>query len=84
MNPILREFEKAQMRTDIPDFTPGDTVRVHVRIKEGDKARIQGFEESPVFFAQDGLFEEIGTVAQGLGQGHASPPARDLRMMAGE
>ena len=31
-------------RTDIPDFKPGDTVRVHVRIKEGDKERLQAFE----------------------------------------
>jgi len=32
------------MRTDIPAFRPGDTVRVHVKIKEGDKYRIQIFE----------------------------------------
>ena len=31
-------------RTDLPDFKPGDTVRVHVRIKEGDKERLQAFE----------------------------------------
>ncbi|HUI84097.1 MAG TPA: 50S ribosomal protein L19 [Candidatus Binatia bacterium] len=31
-------------RTDLPDFKPGDTVRVHVRIKEGDKERVQAFE----------------------------------------
>ena len=31
-------------RTDIPDFKPGDTVRVHVKIKEGDKERLQAFE----------------------------------------
>jgi large subunit ribosomal protein L19 len=32
------------MRTDIPQFKPGDTVKVHVRIKEGDKERIQVFQ----------------------------------------
>ncbi len=31
-------------RTDLPDFKPGDTIRVHVKIKEGDKERLQAFE----------------------------------------
>ncbi len=35
---------REQMRTDIPDFRAGDTVKVHVRIKEGDKERIQVFQ----------------------------------------
>lgn len=43
MNPIDR-IEAEQLRTDIPEFRPGDTVRVHVRIVEGDKERIQAFE----------------------------------------
>jgi large subunit ribosomal protein L19 len=41
---LLRAVENSQMRTDIPSFRPGDTVRVHVKIKEGDKYRIQVFE----------------------------------------
>ncbi len=40
----LREIEKEQMRDDIPDFGPGDTVRVHVKVREGEKERIQVFE----------------------------------------
>jgi large subunit ribosomal protein L19 len=36
----LRELEKEQMRTDRPDFGPGDTVRVHVKVREGEKERI--------------------------------------------
>lgn len=36
--------EKAMLRKDFPDFGPGDTVRVHVKIKEGEKERIQAFE----------------------------------------
>ena len=40
----IQELEKKALRTDHPDFRPGDTVRVHVRIKEGDKERIQVFE----------------------------------------
>ena len=40
----LRELEKEQMRDNIPDFGPGDTVRVHVKVREGEKERIQVFE----------------------------------------
>jgi large subunit ribosomal protein L19 len=40
----LDMVEKQQIRTDIPAFKPGDTVKVHVKIKEGDKERIQIFE----------------------------------------
>ena len=40
----IQELEQAALRTDHPDFRPGDTVRVHVRITEGDKERIQVFE----------------------------------------
>jgi len=41
---ILEMMEKEQMRADIPDFGPGDTVRVHARIREGEKERVQVFE----------------------------------------
>src|SRR5215468_8966457 len=43
MNPIDR-IEAEQLRKDVPPFKPGDTVRVHVRVVEGDKERIQVFE----------------------------------------
>jgi large subunit ribosomal protein L19 len=41
---IIAMLEREQMRGDLPDFRPGDTVRVHVRIIEGQKQRIQAFE----------------------------------------
>jgi large subunit ribosomal protein L19 len=41
---VLEMLEKEQMRTDVSDFRPGDTVRVHARIKEGEKERIQVFQ----------------------------------------
>lgn len=41
---LLEQVEKEHVRTDLPDFRPGDTVRVHVKIKEGEKERIQVFE----------------------------------------
>ena len=40
---IIENLEREQMRLDIPDFKPGDTIKVHTRIKEGDKERIQVF-----------------------------------------
>lgn len=41
---VIETIEKEQMRVDIPDFRPGDTIKVHVRIKEGDKERVQTFQ----------------------------------------
>jgi large subunit ribosomal protein L19 len=41
---IIEQIDKESMRIDIPQFKAGDTVRVHVRIKEGEKERIQVFE----------------------------------------
>ena len=43
MNPIISELDKASIREDAPDFRPGDSVRVHVRVVEGNKSRIQVF-----------------------------------------
>lgn len=46
MKPILRSVQDSQLRKDLPEFRPGDTIRVNVRLKEGegDKERIQPFE----------------------------------------
>jgi len=41
---VIENLEREQMRMDIPDFKPGDTVKVHARIKEGEKERIQVFQ----------------------------------------
>src|SRR3989454_6895441 len=43
-SPIIQRLLAKVQRTDIPAFTSGDTVRVHVKIKEGDKERLQAFE----------------------------------------
>ena len=40
----IEEIEAAQLRENIPDFSPGDTVRVHVRVVEGNRERVQLFE----------------------------------------
>jgi large subunit ribosomal protein L19 len=41
---ILNEIENEQLRDGLPSFDPGDTVRVNVRVREGEKERIQAFE----------------------------------------
>ena len=41
---LLQSVQNTQLRTELPPFRPGDTVRVYVKIKEGDKYRIQVFE----------------------------------------
>lgn len=43
-NSIIEKVEQAQMKANVPDFSPGDTVVVQVRIKEGDRERLQAFE----------------------------------------
>ena len=40
----IQQIEREQMRIDHPDFGPGDTVKVHVKIKEGEKERVQIFQ----------------------------------------
>ncbi|MDB4516836.1 50S ribosomal protein L19 [Crocinitomicaceae bacterium] len=44
MNPIINKIDQEQMRFDHPEFRPGDTVKVHIRIIEGSKERIQIFQ----------------------------------------
>lgn len=44
MNPIINKIDQEQMRFDHPQFRPGDTVKVHIRIIEGSKERIQVFQ----------------------------------------
>src|SRR5256712_10025116 len=43
-NLIIEKLLAKSKRTDLPDFVPGDTIRVHVQIKEGDRERLQAFE----------------------------------------
>jgi large subunit ribosomal protein L19 len=44
IHPVMQRLQEKLTRTDLPPFGPGDTVRVQVRIKEGDKERLQAFE----------------------------------------
>lgn len=44
MSNIIQEIEQQQLKQDLPDFSSGDTVVVQVRVKEGDRERLQAFE----------------------------------------
>jgi len=44
MSTLIQELEAEQLKNDIPDFGPGDTITVQVKVKEGDRERLQAFE----------------------------------------
>ena len=55
MSNIIEKLEKEQLRLDIPAFDSGDTVIVHVKIKEGEKERIQTFRGDVIAFHNNGI-----------------------------
>lgn len=61
MNEIIKNIEAAQMKAEVPQFNVGDTVRVHGKIKEGNRERIQIFE-GVVLKKQGGSNRETFTV----------------------
>src|SRR5882672_216125 len=61
MHTAIAELEQAQIRSDIPDFRPGDTLKVHVRVVEGSRSRIQVFQ-GVVIRRQGGGLRETFTV----------------------
>ena len=61
MNEIIRSIESAQLRTDIPEFRVGDTVRVFVKVVEGSRERLQAFE-GVVIARRNGSVRETVTV----------------------
>lgn len=69
MNPIILEVEAPSLKKDIPYFRPGDTVRVSVRIVEGDKERLQDYEGVVIARKGSGLRETfvVRRVSFGVG-----------------
>lgn len=61
MNDIIREIEAAQLKETVDEFAVGDTVRVHAKIKEGNRERVQVFEGT-VIKRQGGSNRETFTV----------------------
>ena len=68
MHPFI-ETQKPYLRSDIPPFRPGDTVRVNVRVKEGDKERLQAFEGVCIARRGGGVSETFAVrkVSNGVG-----------------
>ena len=68
MHPFI-ETQKAWLRTDIPAFRSGDTLRVNVRVKEGDKERIQAFEGVCIARRGSGVSETftVRKISNGVG-----------------
>lgn len=69
MNQTIQGVEDRQLRSDIPGFQAGDTVRVHVKIKEGDKERIQAFEGVVIARKHSGVRESITVRKTSFGVG---------------
>lgn len=69
MADLLRELEKEHFRSDLPDFAPGDTLRIQYRVKEGEKERIQAFEGVCLGRRGGGMGETftVRKVAAGIG-----------------
>ena len=55
MTNLIQELEAEQMRTDLPEFSTGDTVEVQVRVKEGTRERLQAFEGVVIAMRNRGL-----------------------------
>ena len=58
-NALLTKFVEKNRRADLPVFRPGDTIKVHVKIKEGDKERIQIFEGTVLARKNTGMGETL-------------------------
>ena len=69
MNEILRAIEAEQMRNDLPNFNVGDNVKLHVKVKEGNRERIQMFEGTVIKRQNGGLRETftVRRIAYGVG-----------------
>ena len=59
MNEIIKKIEAEQLKENAPEFNVGDTVRVHAKIKEGNRERIQVFEGTVIAKKHGGLEETI-------------------------
>ena len=66
---LIRTIENKELKTSIPDFTPGDTVKVAVKVKEGDKERIQIFQGVVMGLKGGGVRQTftVRKVSEGIG-----------------
>jgi large subunit ribosomal protein L19 len=66
---VLKSLEAKYRKSNIPEFSPGDTIRVHVKIKEGDKERIQVFQGTVIARTGGGISEAftVRKLSSGVG-----------------
>jgi large subunit ribosomal protein L19 len=69
MNPVIESLEQRNMRTDVPRFKAGDTVRVHFKVIEGTRQRIQVFEGIVIKRQGSGFRETFTVRKQSFGVG---------------
>jgi large subunit ribosomal protein L19 len=69
MNKLVAEVAAASLRDDVPDFRPGDQVRVHVRVIEGNRSRIQVFAGAVISRAGSGVGEAFTVRKVSFGTG---------------
>ena len=69
MSRLISELDQATLRSDLPDFRPGDSVKVHVKVVEGNRSRIQVFAGVVISRAGDGVREAftVRKVSFGVG-----------------
>ena len=68
-NALLSKITARNLKGGHPEFRPGDTIRVHVKIKEGDKERLQAFEGTVIARNNKGVSETITVRKVSFGQG---------------
>jgi len=68
-NALLAKFIEKKRRTNLTPFRPGDTIKVHVKIKEGEKERIQVFEGTVLAHKNTGMGETVTVRKVSFGQG---------------
>ena len=68
-NALLSKITARNLKSGHPEFRPGDTIRVHVKIKEGDKERLQAFEGTVIARNNKGMGETITVRKVSFGQG---------------
>ena len=55
MHPMIQQFEARQLKTDIPEFAPGDTLSVQIKVREGNRERLQTYEGAVIMMKNRGL-----------------------------
>jgi len=69
MNKLVADITAASLRTDVPDFRPGDSVKVHVRVIEGNRSRIQVFAGAVIDRTGSGIAESFTVRKVSFGTG---------------